>query len=615
MNKFLLLLLCMSGLIANAQNVGIGTKKPLSKLHVAGDLRVDSLAAQHTKGLVIHDQAGVLRSLELTGNKNDLLRGDGSFSSSVSSTSWLTSGNAGIDSLNSFLGTTDDRPLRFVVFGRPAGTISAQTGTLSYGLNSLASNTFGQSNTAVGTGALQSNTTGNNNTALGLATLSRMVEGINNTAVGTGALTEALGEENTAFGSFALQNLTTGNYNTAIGHLSLGLQKNGYGNIAIGSRSQQSAQETVSNIAIGFNAMAANKTVSELIAIGAYSLLNSTTGIQNQGVGSYSLYTNSSGSGNLAEGFYSMHLNSTGSFNTALGAKTLFNNTVASRNTAIGYEAMYTNTLGASNVAIGARAFYFNKFGHSSIAIGDSAMIGNHAGFNNTAIGERVMFRNNNGNGNVALGFLALSVNTSGSNNTALGNGADVTSGNFTNATAVGYNAKVNASNKVRIGNASVTKIEGQVPFTTPSDGRFKFNVQENVAGLDFVMRLRPVTYQFDVKRFDGIGSNEYQVSYDRATAMRRTGFIAQEVKKAADEAGYDFSGISIPENADDHYSLSYESFVVPLVKGMQEQQVTIARQGKQLRSLEEKLIAQQELITKLIGEIETLKNDHASKQ
>ena len=163
----------------------------------------------------------------------------------------------------------------------------------------------------------------------------------------------------------------------------------------------------------------------------------------------------------------------------------------------------------------------------------------------------------------------------------------------MTNATAIGAGAVVNASNKIRIGNAAVTVIEGQVPFTTPSDGRFKYKVKEDVKGLDFIMQLRPVTYQFDVKRFDeqqnhsgdnksAIASNSImQAFYNEASTIRRTGFIAQEVEKAADVSGYDFSGLIKPKTTQDHYSLSYESFVVPLVKAMQEQQQMIEGQQK----------------------------------
>jgi len=143
----------------------------------------------------------------------------------------------------------------------------------------------------------------------------------------------------------------------------------------------------------------------------------------------------------------------------------------------------------------------------------------------------------------------------------------------------------VNASNKVRIGNAAVTKIEGQVPFSTPSDGRYKFNVREDVKGLAFIMKLRPITYQFDVSRFDETKqtNNIIQTSYKEAAAIRRTGFIAQEVEKAAEQSHYNFSGINKPESEKDHYSLSYEAFVVPLVKGMQEQQLIIENMQKEL--------------------------------
>jgi hypothetical protein len=172
----------------------------------------------------------------------------------------------------------------------------------------------------------------------------------------------------------------------------------------------------------------------------------------------------------------------------------------------------------------------------------------------------------------------------------------DVSADGLTNATAVGYGAIVDASNKVRIGNAAVTVIEGQVPFTTPSDGRYKFNVQEDVKGLDFILQLRPVTYQFDVKRFDaGMRRQDakatpvnyaIQTAYDEASRMRRSGFIAQEVEKAANATGYDFSGIIRPKTEQDHYSLSYDAFVVPLVKAIQEQEQRIAGLEAQIEEL-----------------------------
>jgi hypothetical protein len=253
------------------------------------------------------------------------------------------------------------------------------------------------------------------------------------------------------------------------------------------------------------------------------------------------------------------------------------------------------NTYGIYNTAVGELALSSNTTGNYNASTGGWSLIKNSSGSNNTASGYRALAGTTSGSGNTASGYQALLTNTSGTNNTAIGTGADVTAGTFTNATAVGYNAKVNASNKVRIGNASITKIEGQVPFTTPSDGRYKFNIREDVQGLSFIMRLRPVTYQFDVNRWDGVDENspisgEMKVSYAKAMELRRTGFIAQQVEAAAKQSGFEFSGINKPESQEDRYSLSYESFVVPLVKGMQEQQVIITNQQKQIDLLEKRL-------------------------
>jgi len=45
------------------------------------------------------------------------------------------------------------------------------------------------------------------------------------------------------------------------------------------------------------------------------------------------------------------------------------------------------------------------------------------------------------------------------------------------------------------------TVVESNGVFNTVSDGRFKYNIHEDVKGLDFIMQLRPVTYQFDTKK------------------------------------------------------------------------------------------------------------------
>ena len=97
---------------------------------------------------------------------------------------------------------------------------------------------------------------------------------------------------------------------------------------------------------------------------------------------------------------------------------------------------------------------------------------------NNTASGFIALVSNTTGVDNTASGTGALLSNTTGFGNTAIGSGADVSAGNLFNATAIGSGAIVNSSNKVRLGDTTVTVIEGQVPFTFSSDQTRKENFQ-----------------------------------------------------------------------------------------------------------------------------------------
>jgi trimeric autotransporter adhesin len=301
----------------------------------------------------------------------------------------------------------------------------------------------------------------------------------------------------------------------------------------------------------------------------------------------------------------------TGYGNTATGYRSLYFNSNGYSNTASGIYSLSSNTMGHSNTASGANSLLNNSLGNLNTATGLYALCFNTTGSQNTATGSNSLALNTTGNYNTAFGAGALAYNNTGSYNTAIGFGTYTTRDDFSNTTALGSHAVVNASNKVRIGNSAVTVIEGQVPFTVPSDGRYKFQVKEDVKGLDFILQLRPVTYQFDVKRFNnqysqvaaGHESNAanyaLQTAYDEATSIRRSGFIAQEVEKAAVATGYNFSGIIHPKTAEEHYSLSYESFVVPLVKAVQElskeQQQLIDAQNKKIEQQDKKLIALQQ--------------------
>lgn len=100
---------------------------------------------------------------------------------------------------------------------------------------------------------------------------------------------------------------------------------------------------------------------------------------------------------------------------------------------------------------------------------------------------------NATGSGNVALGKGTGAARNSYNNATFIGVNADATVTGLSNVMALGYGASVDASNKVSVGNTSVTSIGGQVGWTTFSDRRLKQNIEESKLGLDFVMNLHPV--------------------------------------------------------------------------------------------------------------------------
>ncbi|KAA5532115.1 T9SS type A sorting domain-containing protein [Taibaiella lutea] len=330
-------------------------------------------------------------------------------------------------------------------------------------------------------------------------------------------------------------------------------------------------------------------------AIGVAAISSGFTTTGNTAVGSRTL-TNTSGNDNVAIGNHALHNSSTGNNNAANGSNVLFKNTTGSSNVANGANAMYSNTVGTYNTATGAKALYANTVANRNSAFGWEALVaanGNH----NAAFGFRALFKNTSGSENTGCGTGALGSNTTGAGNSSLGTWSDVGAGNLSNATAIGYTSLVNASNKVRIGNASVTVIEGQVAYSWPSDGRFKTNVkEEDVKGLEFIKKLRPVVYNFDTRKFtefwtknmpEDVRKEHLNQDFTASTNVRQSGFIAQEVESAAKEANYDFNGVHVPENENDNYSLAYAEFVVPLVKAVQEQQKIIEGLQQQINDMQ----------------------------
>jgi hypothetical protein len=445
------------------------------------------------------------------------------------SNDWSLTGNAGTDSSINFIGTTDAHPLVFRINNAKSGLIGYSDANTSFGYLALSSNTSGHNNTATGSGALSGNVDGYNNTAYGGGSLGANTSGYQNTAIGGGALGLNTANDNVAVGFFSLYENTSGGRNTA------------NGTFALLNNTTQS-----NNSAFGYNALYNN-------GIGTQ---DPNAGISNTAVGSISLYNNT-----------------TGNNNTALGASTLLQNVTASDNTAIGASALSSNGLNAVN----------SYDGVSNTAVGSTSLAGNTVGYNNTGSGYQSLLNNTTGYNNAAYGVQSLLSNISGIGNTAIGVHADVGAGNLTNATTIGYFSSVNASNKMQLG-SSTTILSTSNGYTIVSDGRFKEQVKDNdVPGLAFINKLRPVTYNFNYQKFDAFlkkdsrsdsavkNDKDYQSRLTEKAKKRESGFIAQDVDKVVHDNNYTFTGVYTPQNEKDNYALDYGRFVVPLVKAVQE--------------------------------------------
>ncbi|HYK47518.1 MAG TPA: tail fiber domain-containing protein, partial [Parafilimonas sp.] len=359
-------------------------------------------------------------------------------------------------------------------------------------------------------------------------------------------------------------------------------------------------------------------------ANGSYALTYNTIGTENTANGAFALNRNTTGVYNTANGSNALYFNTTGYYNTGNGYQSLYSNTTGYNNTANGENALYFNTTGFVNTANGGSSLYSNTSGYANTANGSSTLFSNTTGSGNTANGGNALFANTTGWSNTAIGFYALYNNITGSNNTAVGPFADVSPGNLTYATAIGSDAIVDASNKVRVGHTAVTSIGGQVGWSTFSDGRYKKNIKEDVKGLSFINKLRPITYTVDIN-----GLNEYynkgrkhdstyekmktsmQPSTDEAAKIVYNGFIAQDVEAAAKKLNYEFSGVDKPKTKDGLYGLRYADFVVPLVKAVQElssQNENLLADQVRLKSQNDKQQEINESLQKQIDELRAMR-------
>ena len=273
--------------------------------------------------------------------------------------------------------------------------------------------------------------------------------------------------------------------------------------------------------------------------------------------------------------------------------------------------------IGIENTSFGVYALNPASTGSLNTAYGTSSLHSNTTGSQNTASGAFSLSSNTTGNNNTASGAYSLYSNTTGNDNTALGRLAYQTNLNYSNSTALGANTNITASNQVRLGNNAVSSIGGQVGWTTLSDARFKTENATKVPGIDFIKKLRPVTYYVNHEAMNAfiddhhkgsglrtkdekttsMGKSDYKPEYIKTL---ESGFMAQEVEQAAKELGYEFNGVDAPKNEKDYYGLRYSQFVVPLVKAVQELNEKLEQKQAENDQLKAMLLELEKRIAKL---------------
>jgi hypothetical protein len=299
-----------------------------------------------------------------------------------------------------------------------------------------------------------------------------------------------------------------------------------------------------------------NNTVSSNLVIGENAGNAITTGYQNLFIGSNSGKSTTTGFANAFIGLSAGEFNSTGVYNLFLGVNAgRYNNSTS--NTLLGQGAG-ENSLGQGNTFVGQASNSSGTAGSYGTFVGQSAGFNNN-GQSNTFVGQSSGYSNNTGFYHTFLGQNSGYNQSSGTGNTFLGFSAGTSSTSYSNATAVGNNAQPNASDTVTLGNGSIAALRCQVTVITGlSDARDKTDIIEISEGLEFVDKLKPVTFTWNQRDGNRIGA-------------KASGFIAQDLLELQSESSIGENLDLVSEANPERLEARYSNLLPVLVKAIQE--------------------------------------------
>jgi hypothetical protein len=431
------------------------------------------------------------------------------------------------------------------------------------------------------------------------------------------------GDANTFVGSESGTNNHGGQDNTFVGNRSGALNISGRDNCFYGSFSGIANDDGDGNSYYGFYSGALGVTSEKNCFYGFQSGFNNlvdfnsffgynsgysnSTGGQNVFIGYESGFSNTTGHNNLFLGTQAGLANVSGIRNTYLGSRAGFSS-LGSDNVSIGHQA--NSNAGGTTTTSSHESIYIGNFscpfidGDGNVGIGFesafqasgttySTMIGWKVapdlvdGQDNVFIGNEAAIGFTGENSNVAIGARTELQSGGGGEITLLGYQA-IASGNITNATAIGANAEVCDDNTLVLGfsdpsatpplytnvvigecyrdnTSDLLQVWGDVskanagPWSGFSDSRLKKNINDFSLGLETLVKINSVTYNFDKSKIN-ISSNEDKVY---------VGIIAQDLLKIDELAPYT---ISISDKSG-YYKYDPNALLYLLINSVKEQQ------------------------------------------
>jgi hypothetical protein len=328
------------------------------------------------------------------------------------------------------------------------------------------------------------------------------------------------------------------------------------------------------NTALGYHTLFSLTTGAGNTATGSEALSNNVGGRFNTATGRGALFNNDT-DGNTADGYRALFSNTVGIENTATGYQALFSNTTGDHNTANGYQALYNNTTGEDNTADGRFALFSNATGSDNTAIGSGALDSNMTGSSNTVIGHGALRFNTSGQSNIAVGVSAGVNHSVGNNNIYIGNeGVDGENGTIRLGSGFTHTKTFIAAIRdvtTDFANAIPVLIDGASQLgTLSSSRRYKNDIQPMDTASEAVLALKPVTFHY---KSDNTNTPQF-------------GLVAEEVAEVNPD-------LVVRDKNGEIYTVRYDAVNAMLLNEFlkehrknEEQEVTIARQQKQIEAL-----------------------------